>query len=91
MVTQLRYAALILPVTLILLATQTYSQGFDYSKYKPRTLDEVATLNPGPAKEKDEKKLAYITAEWFHSQVRLKYIGTSRPLTPMAKEILGNW
>lgn len=67
-----------------------YSQDFDYSKYRPRTLAELSELN-SPAPVKDEKKLVYISGNWFYSEVRMRYLGTSRPLTVATKEILSHW
>lgn len=76
---------------LLLQTSATVSQNFDFSKYKPRTLSELIELNPGPAKSSTEKKLEYITADWFYSQVRVKYVGTSRPISPVGREVLKNW
>ena len=78
-------------LVLLLLVTSSLAQDFDFSKFKPRTLSELKELNPGPAKASTEKKLAYLSGDPFYSQVRVKYIGTSRPISPTGREILKNW
>lgn len=67
------------------------SQDFDYSKYKPRTLSELAELNPAPPDVASAKKVAIVSGDWFSSQVRLKYTGTSRAISLEHREILSNW
>lgn len=69
----------------------SFSQDFDYSKYKPRTLSELADLNPVPSEYASAKKFAIISGDLFSSQVRLKYIGTSRVISSEHREILTNW
>ena len=66
------------------------AQDFDYDRYKPRTLSELIDLN-NPKLEDSAKKQFVISGDWFHSQVRLKYIGTSRLLSAERKELLNNW
>ncbi len=67
------------------------AQNFDYDRYKPRTLAEITELNTAPKTAGEAKKEFLVSGDWFHSQVRLKYIGTSRALSAERKEILNNW
>ena len=83
--------SLFLLLVLLMSTLASFSQDFDYSKYKPRTLSELVELNPNPPRLESEKKVALISGDWFHSQVRLKYIGTPRPLSSKRKEIINNW
>ena len=87
---KLLFVACLLSATVLILASHSFSQDFDFSKYKPRTLSELVELND-PPKLGSEKKLDYISGDWFYSQVRLKYIGTSRPIPQERHEILKNW
>ncbi len=66
------------------------AQDFDYDRYKPRTLSELIELN-NPKLEDSTKKTFIISADWFHSHVRLKYIGTSRVISAERKELINNW
>ena len=76
---------------LLFLVSASFAQDFDSSKYKPRTLEELINLNQATPKVPAEKKVAYISADWFYSQIRVKYVGTSRPISPAGREILKNW
>ena len=48
-------------------------------------------MNSNPSGLEASKKAALISGDWLYSQVRLRYVGTSRPIGPQRKEILGNW
>ena len=78
-------------VASLVLAPSLFSQDFDYSKYKPRTLSELIELNPGPPNLESAKRVDYISGDWFFSQVRLRYFGTSRPISATRREVLRNW
>ena len=79
-----------LSAVLFLTTHSTIAQNFDYDRYKPRTLSELIELN-NPKLEEPMKKLLITSGEWFHSQVRLQYVGTSRPFSAERKELLENW
>lgn len=75
---------------LFLATNKIFAQDFDYARYKPRTLSELIDLN-NPKLIDSAKKQFVISGDWFHSQVRLKYIGTSRLLSAERKELLNHW
>ena len=87
---KINFSILFFISTLFLFVFQSSAQDFDFSKYKPRTLSEIIELNPIPA-DKDAKRQLLVSGDWFYSQVRVKYIGTSRPVPVNDKEILKAW
>jgi hypothetical protein len=77
-----------LTVICLVFTNQTLAQAFDYSKYKPKTLLELVEINSITS---DIKSEFLISGDWFYSQIRLKYIGTSRPISAHHREILKAW
>ena len=77
-------------VLLLVFAVTSFAQDFDYDRYKSRTLAEIIDLN-NPKLDAGAKKQMMMSGKFFDSRVRVKYIGTSRPLSPERKEILNAW
>lgn len=70
---------------------------FPYDVYKPRTLSEIVILNldvknadvtVGKSKEAPQMVL---NADLLHSQVRVKFMNKSRPISADRKELLKLW
>jgi len=87
---KVNFSVCLLLVVLFLTTNTILAQDFDYDRYKPRTLAELIDLN-NPKLTDGAKKQFVISGDWFHSQVRLKYVGTSRLLSAERKELLNNW
>lgn len=84
------FLAVLFSVILFSAAHSVDAQNFDYDRYKPRTLSELIELN-NPKLEDSAKKLFITSGDWFHSQVKMQYVGTSRPLSAEHKDLLENW
>ena len=72
-------------------AQVSFAQKFNYDRYKLRTLSELVEINSSTPIDDSAKKHILISGDWFHSRVRLKYIGTSKPISPTGNEILRAW
>jgi len=75
------------------LLTSAFCQDEDrWKKYEPRTLDSIVKINRPLTEGVDSKKAALLlSADSFTSQVRLVYLGKSRPLSDEDKKLLVAW
>lgn len=63
-----------------------------WARYEPRTLQSIIDTNRDLAKKLDsDKKAMLLTGDNFPSQVKLTYLGDSRPLPAEQKELLDGW
>ena len=67
-------------------------QRFPYEEYDPRTLAELVSLNEEASKTmpKDKGQMI-INGKPFYSAVRVKYVGTSKPLSKEETDFLKLW
>jgi hypothetical protein len=67
---------------------------FPYEKYKPRTISEILAISAEMQKKPDDKLPVpniIFSADFLHSQVRVKFQNKSRPIPAERKELLGQW
>lgn len=67
-----------------------------WDKYKFRTLPEIIKFNDGVVAEsmkitKPAGKTDLISADLFHSKVRISFVGTSRPISKTHQELMTHW
>ncbi len=75
-----------------MLFTKTaYSQDFPYQEYKSRTLSEFAEMDSDVTKRDYKEKQLLIHAKPFYSAIRVKYVGTSRPVSTDKKNLFKLW
>ncbi len=70
--------------------------GFPYDKYKPRTLGEMIEINSDIKKadvtmEKAGKLQMTLNADPLYSQVRVKFMNQSRPISTERKDLIKIW
>jgi len=64
----------------------------DWTRYEPRTLQSIIDTNQDSVKKLDsDKKAMLLTGDNFPSQVKLTYLGDTRPLPAEQKELLDGW
>lgn len=87
-----------IPVLMILLfacALQATAQNnFPYENYKTRTLSEILEISADLQKKPNEKLPVpdtIFSGDFLHSQVRVKFMSKSRPISTERKELLGSW
>lgn len=80
------------PVFLFLFANSFPAQDFPFAEYLPRTLSELVAMGEegGKTMPKDKGQMI-INAKPFYSAVRVKFIGTSKPMVKEEKDYLKMW
>jgi hypothetical protein len=74
-----------------LFSSVIYSQSFPYEEYKNRTLSELVEMDSDVVKTDYKEKQLLIHAKPFYSAIRLKYVGTSRPISAEKKNLFKLW
>lgn len=59
--------------------------------YEPRTLKEIATKGPDAESRSDMADTRIVHAEILPSRVRVTYIGSTRPLPQLKRDVLLQW
>ena len=59
--------------------------------YQPRTLKEIAALEPDPKSLRDKQDRLFVTADFLPSRVRVTHRGSTRPIPKFKKEALCQW
>jgi hypothetical protein len=66
-------------------------QGFPWEEFKPRTLQEIVSME-GDVDRRDQKENNIVFhANILSSRVRVTYTGTSRPISSMKREMIRSW
>jgi hypothetical protein len=87
------FSTLLLLFAFVFFAQTTYSQGFPYHLYDPRTLAELVELNVIESKKlkDDGTKKIMISANPFYSAIRLEYAGKSRVIAKEKLNLFKIW
>lgn len=64
---------------------------FPYNEYDPRTVAELVQNGTAAIPPNLTTKYMMLDAKPFYSAIRLKYVGTSRPVPPEKKEVFKMW
>lgn len=77
-------------------AAQAQTNDFPYEKYKERTLAELVETGASMPKTDDAGRQLQspdliLDADFHYSRTRVKYLGSSRPMSAQSKELLGLW
>ena len=88
-----KFFALIFVLIFCLLSAQSIlAQKFPYQEYDPRTLSELVSMGEADSKNiPGDKGQMIINGKPFYSAVRVKYIGTSKPVTTEEMDYLKLW
>ncbi len=77
---------------LLVFVTPNFAQGFPYEKYDPRTLSELVKMGEEAGKNTpNDKAKIIIDGKPFYSAIRVKFVGTSKPVTKEEKDYLKLW
>ncbi len=75
----------------LIVSGQAIAQKFPYEVYDPRTLAEFMARNSAAVPGLDKQKQLMIDAKPFYSAVRVKFVGTARPLSAEKKTLIKMW
>src|SRR5262249_20279229 len=79
-------------LTSLTFTDQVSAQNFPYEQYAPRTLFELVEMTEAGAKNiPPDRGQIIINAKPFYSAIRVKYIGTSKPVTKEETDYLKMW
>lgn len=76
---------------IVLSSTVTWTQKFPYEEYDPRTLDELVAQSAASLMAVSDKPQMMLDAKPFYSAIRVKFIGTSRPISAKKKSLFKMW
>ena len=80
------------PIIFLFSAQSNLAQGFPYQEYLPRTLAELSIMGETSTKGLPaDKGQLLINGKPFYSAVRVKYIGTVKPLSKEETDYLKLW
>lgn len=68
-----------------------YGQGFPWDDFKPRTLKEITNMEADVEQRNQKENNIVFHGDFLPSRVRVTYIGASRPISKVKKEMIGNW
>lgn len=69
----------------------TSAQKFPYENYDPRTLDELVTQTTASLITVSNKPQILLDAKPFYSAIRVKFVGTSRPISGEKRNLFKTW
>jgi hypothetical protein len=79
---------LFFPLLMLVCAVAAFSQGFPYQEYDPRTLAELVDNGASAMLTNTSNKQMMIDAKPFYSAIRVRYVGTSRPLPAEKRDLI---
>ena len=86
------FSIFFLSIFLLMFTKSTLTQTFPYEEYKPRTLSELIAMDEsGSENIPKDKGQMIIHAKPFYSAVRVKFIGTSKPVSKEEIDYLKLW
>ena len=77
--------------SVMLSGSLAYGQGFPWDDFKPRTLKEIVNMEADVDQRNQKENNIVFHANILPSKVRVTYTGTSRPISKVKKEMIGNW
>lgn len=80
----------LLLLAVLLIPSRVYPQKFPYLEYEPRTISELVEMDAGTPYERKEKGVI-VHGKAYYSAIRVKYIGTSRPISAEKKIVFNLW
>lgn len=85
------YGLFVLFLLIVASSTVSRAQKFPYEEYEPRTLDELVTQSAASVISLPNKPKLMLDAKPFYSAIRVKYVGTARPISPEKKNLFKMW
>jgi len=85
------YSSVCILIFTLFFAGTAYSQSFPFQEYKNKTLSELIEMDSDVTKRDYKEKQLLIHGKPFYSAIRVKYTGTSRPISAEKKSLFKLW